>query len=80
VQREIVSRVFAAPREGFQVVELDGADLGAPPSQAVGVGAAPFVALEDGTAKRGGDVSTAPARSGTVWLSAEARGSSLVRL
>jgi hypothetical protein len=61
-QREIVLRVFAAPREGPQVVELDAVSFGAPPSQGVGVSAAPFVPLEDDTADRGGDVSTAPAR------------------
>jgi hypothetical protein len=61
-QREIVRRVRAAMRKGLQVVELEAVSLSAPLSRGVGVRAAPFVALEDGAADRGGDVSTALAR------------------
>jgi hypothetical protein len=61
-QREIFLGVRAALREGPQVVQLEAVGFGAPPPQGVSVSAARFVPLEDDTADRGGDVSTAPAR------------------
>jgi phage terminase large subunit-like protein len=61
-QREVFLCVLAVPRDGPEVVELEAVSFGAASSQGVGVSAARFVALEDSTTDRGGDVSTAPAR------------------
>jgi hypothetical protein len=62
-QREIGLGVLTSLRECRHMVELEAVSLSATPSRAVGVGAASFVALEDGAPDESGDVSTAPARA-----------------
>jgi hypothetical protein len=54
--------VLASLRECHHMVELDAMSFSATPSRGVGVGAAPFVALEDGAPDESGDVSATPAR------------------
>jgi hypothetical protein len=60
-EREVGFGVLATQCEGLQVVQVDAPGFMASPSRGVGVGAASLVALEDGPADGGGDVSAAPA-------------------
>jgi hypothetical protein len=61
-QREIRHAVLAARGKRFQVVKLETMRLGATRSVSVKVATAIAVALEDGAADGGGDVTPAPAR------------------
>lgn len=60
-QGQIRRNVLPAGRKGYDVVKLEAVRLGATYSCA-DVGTAAAVALEDGAADGGGDVTSAPAR------------------
>jgi hypothetical protein len=61
-KREIGCSVLATQCEGLQVVELEAVCFPAALPRAVNVRAAPLVALEDGAADGGWDISPAPVR------------------